>query len=123
MTITATSTTLMQKSWVLRGVFLVFVGTLVLASLQLDEADTADRPSETYRLVNASTGYALWGCGGVYLCMGVLCFRRLKAFYMARVKKKKLFKAERQYLSAQKVRVAATAVGATCTNPTTSAIS
>ena len=67
----------------LRGVHLIFVGTLVLSSLQLDEADLADRPSETNLLLNASTGYALWATGGVYLGMGVLCFQRLKAYVTA----------------------------------------
>jgi len=82
------------ESWVLRGLFVAFVGVV---DLLFDY--------ERYSFLDALrvwTGCFLLGAGLLYTAMGALCFRQLKLWAVKRIRKKKLMKAEVQHLSAQK---------------------
>lgn len=90
------------ESWICRGIFLIFEGVLIEASLLLDNHAHVATDNHALKYMNQSISFYLIFSGGIYFIMGVLCFHKLKIYQLGKAKRKKLMQAEMGFLSAQK---------------------
>eukprot|EP00904_Undaria_pinnatifida_P004334 jgi/Undpi1/13901/HiC_scaffold_9.g03552.m1 len=81
------------ESWLLKGFYISFVGTLLLAfehgGIMLD----------MWRRV---AGFILIATGVLYVTLGALCFKQLRSYQLGKIRRKKVMKQELQTLSSQK---------------------
>ncbi|CAN0487269.1 unnamed protein product [Ectocarpus sp. 12 AP-2014] len=84
------------ESWVLKGFFISFVGTLLLAfehgGILLD----------LWRRIG---GFILIATGVLYVMLGALCFRQLRSYQLGKIRRKKMMRQELLSLSTQKEQI------------------
>lgn len=81
-------------SWLLKGFYISFTGTLLLA-FEHDSAPLLD-------LWRDIVGFVLISAGVLYVTLGALCFHQLRSYQLGKIRRKKLMRQELSTLSAQK---------------------
>eukprot|EP00903_Cladosiphon_okamuranus_P009181 g8769.t1 len=81
------------ESWMLKGLFISYVGTLLLAF------EHSGWLLEVWRVVG---GYILIASGVLYFMLGALCFRQLRSYQLSKIRRKKVMRQELLSLSTQK---------------------
>ncbi|CAM9624985.1 unnamed protein product [Hapterophycus canaliculatus] len=81
------------ESWMLKGFYISFVGTLLLAF------DHSGMALDVWRRVG---GFILIATGVLYVTLGALCFRQLKLRQLGKIRQKKVMRQELLSLSTQK---------------------
>ncbi|CAM9817046.1 unnamed protein product [Pylaiella littoralis] len=84
------------ESWLLKGFYISFVGTLLLA---FDHNGTLQ---DVWRRVG---GFVLISTGVLYVVLGALCFRQLRSYQLGKIRQKKVMKQELVSLSTQKAEI------------------
>eukprot|EP00752_Nemacystus_decipiens_P003014 g2795.t2 len=81
------------ESWILKGLFISYVGTILLAF------EHSEWMLDVWRVVG---GYILIASGVVYFMLGALCFRQLRSYQLSKIRRKKVMRQELLSLSTQK---------------------
>lgn len=88
-----------MDSWVARGLCIAFVGLL---DVLFDHQGAAGPNLDFWRHL---VGYLVMCVGSVYTALGLLCFRKLKAVALTRIRREKIMKEEVHHLTAQKLEI------------------